>query len=201
MQFAETEDGTSRLRSMSLVSSSSFLTSEPEASESEPKDFRDRGYPGERSHTTGSHQHPQLHKSTRRGGHRSNIRFPHRCSRKPQQETTVVNEEPGGNVCLGSPGTISVHCQPTTDMHDMGNMSNIASNNVINLSTHVLSANERSLLSRLNYVPDAASDTFAMILDLNKFVRILTLKRHFASNTGEREESTSAINVDIGTIN
>lgn len=54
-------------------------------------------------------------------------------------------------------------------------------NNVINLSTREFSTDELSLLSRgLNYVPETNGDAFEAILDLNKFVRLLTLKRHFA---------------------
>lgn len=53
-------------------------------------------------------------------------------------------------------------------------------NNVINVSHRALSDEETSLLSKgLNFCPHAHFDPFNTILDINKIIRNLTVRRHY----------------------
>uniref|UniRef100_A0A803JUF4 Reverse transcriptase domain-containing protein n=1 Tax=Xenopus tropicalis TaxID=8364 RepID=A0A803JUF4_XENTR len=72
-----------------------------------------------------------------------------------------------------------------------------SSSNVINLSSRSLSLDESNLLSKgLNFIPDEKLDIFSIILDLNKFIRLLTVKRHFA-NQDNMKASGVHNNVDM----
>lgn len=84
----------------------------------------------------------------------------------------------------------------------MGQNPAIASN-VLNISKKILSDDEEKLLSKeLNFCPTRHFDLFGTMLDVNKFARSLTLKKHYldvpsnddgnpliASDTGESPPS------------
>lgn len=52
---------------------------------------------------------------------------------------------------------------------------------IFNLSKYELSRDERSVLEKgLSFAPQSKPDDFQLFIDLNKFIRKLTLQRHFS---------------------
>lgn len=61
--------------------------------------------------------------------------------------------------------------------------------NVVNISNRTLKDEEISLLARaLNFCPDKHFEHFGTLLDVNKFSRSLTLKRHYFESPIDTEE-------------
>lgn len=82
-------------------------------------------------------------------------------------------------------------------MHAMGQVEEI-NNSVINLSKRPLNAEEFNLLAKgLNFCPSRHFNLFETILDVNKFSRTLTLRKHFFNCSSEEMEN-SLDNCDTG---
>lgn len=62
--------------------------------------------------------------------------------------------------------------------------------NIINMSACILSSGQLSLLSKgLNSVPDNKIDLFQTCKDVNKFIRDITIKKHFFGVEQDKKET------------
>uniref|UniRef100_A0A803JMR8 Uncharacterized protein n=1 Tax=Xenopus tropicalis TaxID=8364 RepID=A0A803JMR8_XENTR len=122
----------------------------------------------------------RTHGSTRR----SRRRRKHGCGLAISTTGDREREEGQGR-WKGSPQLVSNHT-PAPDgavgeLDGTEGKANGRDINIINLSSYTLTDDECKLLSRgLNFVPSMHCDLFKASLDLNKFVRLITLRRHFA---------------------
>lgn len=74
---------------------------------------------------------------------------------------------------------------------------------IFNLSDYVLSSSEQSLLARgLTFAPTAARNPFTLFLDLNRFIKNITVKGYFnieASKNIASKNTTSPNKIDLNT--
>lgn len=73
--------------------------------------------------------------------------------------------------------------------------------NIINLSSHILSAEERALLSKgLSFCPASNLNIFKVIKDLNLFARKLLLKSMYAKNKSQSKVPTTQGDNDLDVL-